>query len=223
LKRTRIRRVGRAAIREGRAGLEDLLRQAVRARDKTCQLAAAGMGKCGGSLQVCHVIPKGRCPSLRYELDNVILGCFRHHSPKSPVSLALEPAGLRAMVRGDLPGAMGSDRAAAAHATASRPGGDAAVPAGDDRSVPGMCVLIVVRDNGPVYFDDPDVRVALNEGRDAWKEPNTVAARVIRSWMLRAMVARFSSDRVHRGAELLIAQWHARDRLRQQLKRRALT
>ena len=88
-RKTALRRTSRKAptIKE----LDKLLHQVVRARDKTCQLVSAGMGKCGGNLQACHIYPKGTYQAMRYVLDNVLLGCWRHHSPSSPVSWHANP------------------------------------------------------------------------------------------------------------------------------------
>jgi len=91
----RRRRIATSARTSQRAKLirecDRMLRAIVLARDRTCQLAAAGLGKCGGPLQVCHVLPKGRYRSLRHDTDNVLLGCWRHHSPLSPISWHSNP------------------------------------------------------------------------------------------------------------------------------------
>ena len=72
--------------------LDDLCRAVVFARDRNkCRLADAGMGPCGGHLQACHILAKGHYPSLRFEPDNVIAGCWRHHAPQSPASWHSNP------------------------------------------------------------------------------------------------------------------------------------
>ena len=56
-----------------------------------CQLANAGIGTCGGHLQACHILPKGTYPDLRFDLQNILLGCWRHHAPQSPVGWHSNP------------------------------------------------------------------------------------------------------------------------------------
>ena len=71
--------------------LDKLLHQVVKARDGKCMLAAAGLGKCGGHLQVSHIYPKGRYQAMRYRLENVLLSCWRHHENSSPDSWHSNP------------------------------------------------------------------------------------------------------------------------------------
>jgi len=71
--------------------LDKLLHQVVRLRDVTCQLQAAGLGRCGGNLQVSHIYPKGRYPSMRFRLENVLLSCWRHHANQSSDSWHTNP------------------------------------------------------------------------------------------------------------------------------------
>lgn len=72
--------------------LDALCRQVVMLRDgNQCQLARAGMGPCGGNLQACHVYGKGAYRAMRFEPDNVIAGCWRHHHSYSPYSWHSNP------------------------------------------------------------------------------------------------------------------------------------
>lgn len=52
----------------------------VKARDGRCVLADFNDSPCLGDLQWAHLIPQGRYPCLRYEPDNAIAACLRHHT-----------------------------------------------------------------------------------------------------------------------------------------------
>lgn len=96
VKRTRMRRKSRLRLASKRRPtvkqLDALCRQVVMARDRNqCQLVRAGMGACGGHLQACHIYGKGAHPALRFDPENVIAGCWRHHAPQSPASWHSNP------------------------------------------------------------------------------------------------------------------------------------
>lgn len=72
--------------------LDAMCREIVLNRDRyRCQLVKAGLGPCGGHLQACHIYGKGAHGHMRYEPDNVITGCWRHHAPQSPASWHSNP------------------------------------------------------------------------------------------------------------------------------------
>jgi len=65
-----------------RKKLDDLIRVKVRKRDKdTCQWCGKRHLK-GFDSQVSHVIPKGRCTYLRWDMNNVKLLCYNCHMEK---------------------------------------------------------------------------------------------------------------------------------------------
>ena len=82
-----------------------------------------------------------------------------------------------------------------------------------------MSVLIRVRGNGPVYFDDPDVRLALIEGRRRSIPGTTVAAQVLRSWFERAWSLGLSAERIQRGKDWRLGRYRTRNRIRKRLER----
>lgn len=61
---------------------DKLVGDAVKDRDGwTCQLVGFNAKPCSGpEVYWCHIIPKGRYPSIRYEELNAITGCRDHHA-----------------------------------------------------------------------------------------------------------------------------------------------
>lgn len=51
----------------------------IRARDKVCRFAGYFGRRCGGNLQACHLLPKGRHPLLELHPLNVVAGCYVCH------------------------------------------------------------------------------------------------------------------------------------------------
>lgn len=64
-----------------RKKLDDIIRERVRVRDKyTCQWC--GKRVTGWDSQASHVIPKGRCTYLQWDMQNIILLCMYCHMEK---------------------------------------------------------------------------------------------------------------------------------------------
>lgn len=74
--------------------LDRLLRAIVMERDGwACRRCgkASGRGR-GGACETAHIYPKGRHPSMRYRLDNVLAlchACHHHFAHKDPVNFVL--------------------------------------------------------------------------------------------------------------------------------------
>lgn len=89
MKRTRLARTG--ALKRARvsrkspraasvAALDTLVAKIVRLRDGRCVWCRwEGREKDCGPLTTAHLLPKGRVPCLRFELENVLLLGFYHH------------------------------------------------------------------------------------------------------------------------------------------------
>lgn len=57
----------------------ELAKRFVRERDKVCQAQGADGEACGGILNASHIYPEGKYRSMRYDVDNMIGMCYKHH------------------------------------------------------------------------------------------------------------------------------------------------
>lgn len=72
-----------------RSGAHLAWSNAVRRRDRTCQLSH--LGPCRGQLESHHIIPYVECEDLRYAADNGVLLCVGHHPRKQQDIKRLAP------------------------------------------------------------------------------------------------------------------------------------
>jgi len=75
-KDVRIIRGQKLSISEWRSFLEPMLSKLVTSKG-ICE--AAGLGHCGGNLQLSHVLPKGTYRHLQFDIINVQSLCYVHH------------------------------------------------------------------------------------------------------------------------------------------------
>lgn len=58
---------------------DDLFSEYIRKRDGVCLYGHTTGEKCSGVLQCSHIVSKGACSELRYNPNNAIALCYKHH------------------------------------------------------------------------------------------------------------------------------------------------